>query len=103
MLDIITGHPITFSICALAVIKLLYDELMVRVKGEHLPKCPKCKKPMITKVAKQGKHIGKPFWGCVDYRKTGCDGFRTKGLFDKDEVSLTEIEYQKKLRKNDNK
>lgn len=84
MLDIITGHPITFSICALAVSKLLYDELKVRVIGERLPKCPKCKKPMITKIAQHGEHKGKSFWGCVDYRKTGCNGFRTKNLFDKD-------------------
>ena len=102
MLDIITDHSIPISICVIAIGKLLYDSLESRIKGNYLPLCPKCKKPMVTRVAKKGRHQGNAFWGCVDHRKTGCSGFRTKGAFDKDKVSLAEIEYQKKS-KNENK
>ena len=83
MIEIITGHPITSSVCAIAGGKLLYDALKTRLKGDYQPKCPKCNKLMVTRISKKGKHKGCAFWGCVDYRKTGCDGFRTKGMFDK--------------------
>ena len=33
------------------------------------PKCPTCQKPMIERVAKQGRNAGKSFWGCRSYPK----------------------------------
>lgn len=39
------------------------------------PKCPRCSKPMIQRVAKKGAAAGKYFWGCSAY-STGCRGTR---------------------------
>jgi restriction system protein len=33
------------------------------------PTCPSCRGLMIERVAKQGRNIGKSFWGCRDYPK----------------------------------
>jgi ssDNA-binding Zn-finger/Zn-ribbon topoisomerase 1 len=38
------------------------------------PKCPKCGKPMIKRVAKRGLNAGNEFWSCSDY--PGCNGTR---------------------------
>jgi len=38
------------------------------------PKCPKCGKPMIKRVAKRGLNAGNEFWSCSDYPR--CDGTR---------------------------
>jgi restriction system protein len=40
------------------------------------PACPTCQKPMIERVAKQGRNAGKPFWGCRSYPK--CRGTMAK-------------------------
>ena len=29
--------------------------------------CPKCGKEMVMRVAKQGQHAGKSFWGCTGF------------------------------------
>ena len=39
------------------------------------PACPKCGKAMLRRIAKQGAHAGKAFWGCPDY-SSGCRGIR---------------------------
>jgi restriction system protein len=31
------------------------------------PSCPKCRRPMVSRVAKRGRQPGKRFWGCPDY------------------------------------
>ena len=31
------------------------------------PSCPECGKPMVKRVAKNGSHAGKAFWGCSRY------------------------------------
>ena len=38
------------------------------------PKCPKCGKPMIKRVAKRGLNAGNEFWSCSNYPR--CDGTR---------------------------
>jgi four helix bundle suffix protein len=38
------------------------------------PKCPRCAKPMRRRIARQGSHAGKAFWGCTGY--PGCKGTR---------------------------
>ena len=38
------------------------------------PACPKCGKPMRQRIARQGPHAGKPFWGCTGY--PDCRGTR---------------------------
>lgn len=35
------------------------------------PKCPRCSKPMVRRVAKKGGTPGKEFWGCSAY-SSGC-------------------------------
>ncbi|MDM8549463.1 NERD domain-containing protein [Desulfobacterales bacterium HSG2] len=35
--------------------------------GEIVPKCPRCNKKMIRRIAKQGPRKGKPFWGCSSF------------------------------------
>jgi restriction system protein len=42
--------------------------------GTSSPRCPRCGNAMIRRVARQGTHAGKPFWGCVDY--PACRGTR---------------------------
>lgn len=39
-----------------------------------IPNCPKCGKPMVIKVAKKGPNAGSKFWGCPDFKSTGCRG-----------------------------
>lgn len=39
------------------------------------PKCPRCSKPMVRRVAKKGAAAGRDFWGCSAY-STGCRGTR---------------------------
>ena len=38
------------------------------------PKCPKCGKPMIKRVAKRGLNAGNEFWSCSGY--PDCNGIR---------------------------
>ncbi len=38
------------------------------------PACPLCAKPMHQRIAKQGSHMGQPFWGCPNY--PACKGTR---------------------------
>lgn len=38
------------------------------------PDCPKCGRPMVERVARQGPNAGRPFWGCPGYPK--CRGTR---------------------------
>ncbi|MET4575088.1 restriction endonuclease [Ottowia thiooxydans] len=39
------------------------------------PPCPRCSKPMVRRVAKQGPAAGKAFWGCSEF-SGGCRGTR---------------------------
>lgn len=39
------------------------------------PPCPRCGKPMVRRVAKQGATAGKAFWGCSAFHE-GCRGTR---------------------------
>jgi ssDNA-binding Zn-finger/Zn-ribbon topoisomerase 1 len=32
--------------------------------GAAKPACPRCSRPMLKQIAKQGSHAGKSFWGC---------------------------------------
>lgn len=34
---------------------------------ETVPDCPRCSKPMVRRVARQGVRSGQAFWGCSDY------------------------------------
>ena len=34
-----------------------------------VPSCPRCKEPMIARIAKRGAHAGNEFWGCPHYPK----------------------------------
>lgn len=34
---------------------------------ETVPDCPRCSKPMVRRMARQGVHSGQAFWGCSDY------------------------------------
>src|ERR1700689_678364 len=43
-----------------------------RPKATLLPACPRCGTPMVERMAKQGKHAGRSFWGCAQYPK--CTG-----------------------------
>jgi restriction system protein len=39
------------------------------------PRCPKCGKPMVKRIARQGADVGKAFWGCSGF--PGCRGVRS--------------------------
>jgi restriction system protein len=39
---------------------------------QSTPACPRCGTVMVRRVAKQGKHLGRAFWGCGQYPK--CSG-----------------------------
>ncbi|OYU46328.1 MAG: restriction endonuclease [Burkholderiales bacterium PBB4] len=45
-----------------------------RASAEQVPSCPKCSKPMVRRVARQGTAAGNAFWGCTGY--PGCRGTR---------------------------
>lgn len=45
-----------------------------RASAEQVPSCPKCSKPMVRRVARQGTAAGNAFWGCTNY--PGCRGTR---------------------------
>jgi four helix bundle suffix protein len=32
-----------------------------------IPACPRCRKPMVLRTAKQGQRAGQDFWGCSGY------------------------------------
>ena len=42
----------------------------------EIPSCPKCDKPMVLQTAQKGPNKGNQFWGCSDYRGSGCKGTR---------------------------
>ena len=44
----------------------------MRVPRQSPPACPQCGTAMVQRVAKQGKHAGRSFWGCQQYPK--CTG-----------------------------
>ena len=35
--------------------------------SESIPSCPKCRKPMTLRTARQGENSGSQFWGCTGY------------------------------------
>lgn len=43
-------------------------------EGAAAPLCPRCGAPMVVRTARYGKRKGKAFWGCSNYRVTGCTG-----------------------------
>jgi restriction system protein len=40
--------------------------------NEVVPHCPQCGRPMVRRVARQGRHSGSSFWGCSSYPR--CNG-----------------------------
>ena len=42
--------------------------------GSVSPFCPKCKGPMKLVKPTKVNDTWKPFWGCVNYKFTGCNG-----------------------------
>lgn len=44
----------------------------LQVPRQSPPACPRCGTAMVQRVAKQGKHAGRSFWGCQQYPK--CTG-----------------------------
>ena len=50
------------------------ENTIKRAGAEASPPCPKCSKPMVRRVARQGAAAGNAFWGCTDY--PGCRGTR---------------------------
>jgi restriction system protein len=44
----------------------------IAVGAPSAPACPRCGLSMVERKAKQGKFVGKPFWGCQQYPK--CSG-----------------------------
>ena len=52
--------------------KLTQIRIEARAKDENAPDCPKCGKPMTLRKAKNGRNVGKEFWGCTAYPE--CDG-----------------------------
>jgi restriction system protein len=38
--------------------------------------CPLCGAEMMKRTAKRGAYAGEPFWGCSNFRNTGCRGTR---------------------------
>lgn len=49
--------------------KQIKDIKSENLEDESIPFCPKCGSVMRLRTAKQGKYIGKKFWGCSDYPK----------------------------------
>ncbi|RYH13083.1 MAG: restriction endonuclease [Alphaproteobacteria bacterium] len=43
-------------------------------RGEDVPECPRCKGPMVRRVAKAGPNPGTSFWGCASFPR--CRGTR---------------------------
>jgi restriction system protein len=43
------------------------DRSIATEKGA--PTCPKCKTPMVARMAKKGSNVGSSFWGCAQYPK----------------------------------
>ena len=41
----------------------------IKITSRSAPACPQCGTAMVQRVAKQGKHPGRSFWGCVQYPK----------------------------------
>ena len=41
-----------------------------------VPACPKCGKPMVSRIARQGSRAGQSFWGCGDFPT--CSGVRSR-------------------------
>jgi restriction system protein len=41
---------------------------------ESAPACPKCRRPMVSRLARKGDHAGQPFWGCPAF--PSCRGVR---------------------------
>jgi four helix bundle suffix protein len=35
--------------------------------SDLIPECPRCRKPMVLRTAKQGQRAGQDFWGCSGY------------------------------------
>ncbi len=46
----------------------------VQDQAQGAPLCPKCGAPMVRCTASTGTFQGKQFWGCSNYRRTGCTG-----------------------------
>ncbi len=41
---------------------------------EGAPQCPQCHAPMVLKTISRGSRLGEQFWGCSQWRNTGCQG-----------------------------
>lgn len=59
------------------LIKLIDEVRKNKAQGQNVKNddnknvvlCPNCHAPMVLRVAKQGEHAGKKFWGCSNYPK----------------------------------
>lgn len=43
-------------------------------RTEGAPECPLCHAPMVLKTISRGARLGEQFWGCTQWRTTGCQG-----------------------------
>lgn len=56
-------------IAALPLVTSPQVQTPVATKTTATPSCPKCGSEMTRRVARQGSHAGRNFWGCITYPK----------------------------------
>ncbi|WP_158162232.1 restriction endonuclease [Grimontia hollisae] len=56
--ELINGHRL------LAIIEETKPQVEGNTEQEKNPTCPRCKSALVLRTAKQGKHVGKSFYGC---------------------------------------
>jgi restriction system protein len=68
-IELIDGEALAEGIAAIAA-RPSADKL--EPVADTAPDCPRCGTVMVKRVAKQGRHAGRAFWGCGQYPK--CSG-----------------------------
>jgi restriction system protein len=64
--ELINGHALEELIDSVRSSSPVSD---IKVGSQSAPSCPRCGTAMVQRVAKQGKHAGRSFWGCRGYPK----------------------------------
>jgi hypothetical protein len=59
--------PVKQKFDAAAIRESMRPYLKFEETSEAIPSCPKCGIPMVRRTAKQGAHVGKDFFACLNY------------------------------------
>jgi len=69
--ELISGNSL---LSLIGNVKKIEGKSNIQIKSPEMMMCPRCKSPMVKRVAKKGTNAGQEFWGCSEFPR--CRGTR---------------------------